>query len=458
MSEPAVHRHPRRHAKAPERAKLPGAAVFAAAASAVDAIARQGCSSEIALASAREHSDRAAVRAVTLGSVRWYLRLQAALAPLLARPPASLQPPLFALLVTAAHQIVYSRTPAQVCVNVAVEATRVLGAARAAGLVNAVLRRFVKERDEILGAVDRDLATRHAHPPWFASELQRDWASQVEAILEGNNQHPPMTLRVDAARGSTAEYLGALDAAHIEAKAVAWRDNAIELMQPIAVRRLPGFEDGLVTVQDAAAQLAAVLVDAREDMRVLDACAAPGGKTGQLLELAPRLRLIAADVDAERLHLLRDTLRRIGRSCQVECEDLTQPSPALRQRRFERILLDAPCSATGVIRRHPDIKLLRRASDLQALAATQLAMLRQALDLLAPGGEILYCTCSVLAVENDRCIEALLAADPRVQVLPIEHGSGLPPDAAYTRHGLQLLPTAAAGCDGFYFARLGLGR
>src|SRR5580698_2281750 len=366
-------------------------AVLVSAARVIAAVVDQGASADAALASVAASADRAAVRAIALGTVRWYLRLLPAVHGLLDRKGGRLAPEVSALLVAAAHQIEYSRNPAQLTVNAAVNAARTLGQVHAAGLVNALLRRFVRERAALLARVDLDPVAAAAHPPWLAAALRRAWPQQAAAVMMANNAHPPMTLRVDVTRTTRDAYLALLREAGIEARASAWAPAAVELAAPVAVTALPNFAQGWVSVQDAGAQLAAVLLDARPGMRVLDACAAPGGKTLHILERAADCTLVAVDADATRLIRVRENLERCGRSAQLLVADMATgraPDGAVAQplgaASFDRILLDAPCSATGVIRRHPDIRLLRRESDIAMFATTQVALLKYAATLLAP--------------------------------------------------------------------------
>jgi 16S rRNA (cytosine967-C5)-methyltransferase len=443
----------------------PRTAVLASAARIIAAVVDQGASADAALAGLAPSAERAAVRAVALGSVRWYLRLLPAVQRLLDRKSGRLAPELSALLVAAAHQIEYSRNPAQLTVNAAVNAARTLGHTRAAGLVNALLRRFVRERESLLAAVDADPVAAAAHPAWLAAALQRAWPEQAAAVMAANNAHPPMTLRVDLTRTDVPAYLALLQAAGIGARA-SWAPTALELEAPVAVGALPHFDEGWVSVQDGGAQLAAALLDAKSAARVLDACAAPGGKTLHILERAPGCELIAADSDPTRLQRVRDNLARCRRHADLVVADLatgrapdgSTPAP-LAAGGFDRILLDAPCSATGVIRRHPDIRLLRRESDLATFAATQLALLEYALTRLVAGGRLLYVTCSVLPQENDEVIGRFVAnRGAQVRVVPpaalLAKAELHVPGALVCLHGVQLLPGGEAGTDGFYYACL----
>ena len=424
-----------------------------------------GRSSDTALAPFEGTPHRAAVRAIALGTLRWYLRLAPAVDSLLTRPKG-LAHELHALLVASAHQIEYSRNAPQLTVHAAVDAARILKEVRATGLVNAVLRRFVSERAVLLGHVDRKPGGRTAHPSWLIKRLESSLPARVCAdLLDANNAHPPMVLRVDLSRRRRDAYLSELASAGIAARPVSWLPSAVYLEEPVAVSALPGFSEGLVSVQDAGAQLAAPLLGARAGMRVLDACAAPGGKTGHLLEHTPDLtELVAVDVDAQRVSRIEENLRRLNRAARVVVADVRQPQSFWDGRPFDRILLDAPCSATGVIRRHPDIKLLRRPDDIPALVAAQLEILRATYGMLAVGGRLLYCTCSVLPDENQQLVERFLASEPSARAVsitptpspePFEAGAPLTvPGTIESGLSLQLVPGAETGTDGFYYACL----
>ncbi len=434
----------------------PGAATLAAAVRAVSAVAHDGRSADVALLEAESRQDRSAVRAIALGTLRWYLRLAPAMASLVARPAADIDPQLRALLITAAHQIEHSRGAPEVSVHLAVDAARALGLQRATGFVNAVLRRFVRERESLLAAVDADTATRHAHAEWFVKSVSSAWPEAAEAIFIANNRHPPMTLRVAPfSADAREEYRRELASLGRSAHAVEWSAEALQLEHAVSVSSLPGFESGRVSVQDAGAQLAAHLLDLSPSQRVLDACAAPGGKTAHILQLQPDIDLLAVDVDGERLALVRGTLERIGVEARVLVRDLSRSDALADEAAFDRILLDAPCSSTGVIRRHPDIKLLRRAEDIEHLARMQRRLLENCLSKLAPQGRLVYATCSVLPDENEQVIRAFIESHPEIEALPWPAGVSLPPGAIQLAYGVQLLPGSAADTDGFYYACLG---
>jgi 16S rRNA (cytosine967-C5)-methyltransferase len=451
-----MKRNPARRAPPPRRARhAPGAETLGHAALAVHAVVYEGRSADAALEAAQERVDRAAVRAIALGTLRWYLRLKPAIAPLVSRPFDELSPRLGALLVTAAHQVEYSRGAPEAQVHLAVDASRVVGEPRASGVVNAVLRRFVAQRAELLAAADADTAQRHAHPRWLVEALASAWGDAADGILVANNLHPPMTLRLDPAQLSAADFLRSWRALGREARGVEWNDSAIVLERPVAVQTLPGFEAGAVSVQDAGAQLAAPLLAAGPGMRVLDACAAPGGKTLHIAQRSPGLaELVGVDDDAARLVRVRENLERGHAQAALITADLRSRPESLAAGHFDRVLVDAPCSATGVIRRHPDIKLLRRAGDIDAFAATQRQILSTTFELLKPGGRLIYCTCSVLPAENEKVVAAFLDAEPRARVADWPEDVVKPPGLLERTVGWQLLPGGGAGTDGFYYASL----
>jgi 16S rRNA (cytosine967-C5)-methyltransferase len=430
------------------------AQILAQAAAAVAGVASAGRSADQTLAGVQA-SLRPAIRAVTLGTLRWYPRL-APLAAALAAERA-LQPALAALLVVALHQLEYSQHPPELTVSAAVDAVRLLRQPHAARLMNALLRRFVRERAALVQAMMGDPAAASAHPAWLLSALRAAWPADWERITVANNAQPPLTLRVDLSRSSLAAYCARLESVGLAAMPLSWLPTALMLQRPVAVERLPGFADGVVSVQDAGAQLACRLLEVQPGERVLDACAAPGGKTGALLEAAA-IDLTAVDIDGQRLERVADNLQRLGRHARLIACDLAGEHPWWDGQRFDRILLDAPCSAVGVIRRHPDIKLLRRPQDIGTLADLQRRLLAQCLLLLQPGGRLVYSTCSVLPAENDAVVEAVLAAVPAAHSVPVASqpllSAMLPPDIRACSHGVQLLPGNAALTDGFYYACL----
>lgn len=413
-----------------------------------------GHSADTALAVFEASPRRAAVRAITLGSIRWYLRLRAAIDRLLSRP-RTLSRDVHALLVTAAHQIEYSRNVPQQTVHAAVDAVRLLRHAHASGLVNAVLRKLVAQREAVFRQVDQDPACRSAHPRWLIDALRAAWPQHFESVLEGNNAHPPLTVRLNPRLRAMEAYLQDLAAAGLGGRRLeglgAAGQTAVQVEPPVPVTALPGFREGWASVQDAGAQLAAPLLEAAPGMRVLDLCAAPGSKTAHLLERCPTLQLWAVDLDPARLARVAETLSRLGLSAHLAAADARDPGSFWDGQPFERILVDAPCSGTGVIRRHPDIKLLRRPEDIAQLAVTQREILQAAFGMLAPGGRLLYSTCSVLPAENEGVLEPFLAEVPQARSVALPLGQ-LPAGVVSGPRGVQLLTGGAAHTDGFYYA------
>jgi 16S rRNA (cytosine967-C5)-methyltransferase len=427
----------------------------AAAVRAVAAVLGAGLTLETALGAEsrgeRGAADRALVQALAYGAIRFGHRLSRVAAAMLPRPFETLAPELQALLLVGLYQLEYARTAAHAAVSTTVEAARHVGAARASGLVNALLRRFQRERTALLVQADATLAGRSSHPEWLVAALERDWPRQAASILAANNEHPPLTLRANARRTTTEALAAELGAAGHETRAVPFAPRALVLGTPVDVRGLPAFVAGRCSVQDVAAQLAAPLLGVGRGARVLDACAAPGGKACHLLEEVPDL----AELVAQRAARIDDNLTRLGLVATVRVADAFDPA-AFDGARFDGILLDAPCSGTGVIRRHPDIKFLRRASDLPALAARQLALLEALWPRLLPRGRLLYASCSVLKAENAAVVAEFLRRTPEA-VDVTESASlavpGLPPLPSMAGPGIALLP-GVAGTDGFYYACL----
>ena len=382
------------------------------------------------------------------GVLRYYPRLTYLAAQLLHKPLKRKDRDVQQLILIGLYQLIYLQVPAHAAVAETVAATRLLGKDWAAGLVNALLRGWQRGADQLLAQADADPVARYAHPPWWLARLQSDWPAHWQAILNANNQRPPMTLRVNAQCGSRNDYAARLQAAGIGAHPAPHAPLALTLEKPVDVAQLPGFGDGAVSVQDAAAQLAAPLLELAPGQRVLDACAAPGGKTAQLLESEPRLQVQALDSDAQRLARVQDTLTRLHLTAELHHGDAARPQDWWDGTVFERILLDAPCSGSGVIRRHPDIKLLRTAQDIVTLAQQQRRLLHALWPLLARGGILLYATCSVLMAENQHNLAEFLAthSDARERVISADWGHAQTP-------GRQQLP-GENGMDGFYYARL----
>jgi 16S rRNA (cytosine967-C5)-methyltransferase len=392
--------------------------------------------------------DRALVAELAYGVCRWYPRLQPLAMGLLSKPPKARDQDILALLMVGLHQLLKLRVPAHAAVGETAGAARALGKDWAVRLINGALRTFQREQNARLAAVDRNPAASRALPGWLYDAIAAAWPAQLDAIANAYRQHPPMTLRVNQRQGDTRAYAARLMAAGSTARPLAAAPDALVLDKPGDVASLPGFAEGAVSVQDAGAQLAAPLLDARPGHRVLDACAAPGGKTAHLLERVDGLDMTAADVDSARLARVTDTLQRLGLHAQVLQADASEPPAAWHERPFDRILLDVPCSATGVIRRHPDIRLLRRADDIITLAERQAVMLDALWPCLKPGGKLLYVTCSILPAENARQIEAFLRRHADARALPLSVAWGHPTGA-----GRQVLP-GEDDMDGFFYALL----
>ena len=424
-----------------------GAEARAAAARALHRVRDRGQSLTRVLQPPQASADQALIQELFYGMLRMLPRLEALAARLLKRPLKKNNRDLDALILLGLYQLLAMHTPAHAAVAATVEASRLLGKPDKAALVNALLRRFLRERESLLAEVDQDPALRWLFPDWLLTRLRADWPDDWEQIVAASNARPPMSLRVNRTRLDREDYAQRLTAAGLAAQPIDGCEMGLMLDQPCPTRDLPGFAEGLVSVQDGGAQLAAQLLDARPGQRVLDACAAPGGKTAAILERAGNdLDLVALDSDENRLQTVRATLDRLGLSAQIVTGDASQTAGDWTTQPFDRVLLDVPCSATGVIRRHPDIKWLKRAEDIPALAAVQARMLDAIWPLLAPGGRLLYATCSLLADENHRQIEAFLARQPQARELPLVIDPGL-----VMPRGRQLLPTPG-GTDGFFYA------
>ncbi|HHH35713.1 MAG TPA: 16S rRNA (cytosine(967)-C(5))-methyltransferase RsmB [Gammaproteobacteria bacterium] len=415
-------------------------------------ILREVCEEGRSLGAAltRHGAGHGLVQELCYGTLRWLPRLQWLLDRLLRRPLKAKDAEVRWLLLAGLYQLLYMRIPPHAAVMETVAATRALEREWLKGLVNGVLRNFLRRREALLAACEEDEAACHAHPPWLIRMLREAWPSRWEAVLAANNQRPPMVLRVNRRMQDRAAYLRRLEEAGLAARPLVHAADGVVLETPVDVHRLPGFAQGAVSVQDGAAQLAAGLLDLRPGLRVLDACAAPGGKTCHLLETEPALaEVVAVDIDPARCARIEENLQRLQLEATVTCGDAAEPGQWWDARPFDRILLDAPCTATGVIRRHPDIKCLRRAGDVERLAAQQARLLRALWPLLKGGGMLLYATCSVLPRENSGQVRAFLAENGDAVPLPMTVAWGLTQPA-----GRQVLP-GEDDMDGFYYACIG---
>lgn len=396
-----------------------------------------------------EDRDRGFTQDLAFGTARWQPRLSALAAKLLQKPFKAADADVEALLLLGLYQLLYSRVPAHAAIGETVGCADKLKKPWAKALLNAVLRRAQRESEALLAELEHDPVVRTAHPRWLQKSLKAFWPQQWEAICAANNAHPPMILRVNRRHNSRDAYLTLLADAGINASACVYSQDGIVLETAGDVRSLPGFAEGWISVQDEAAQLAADLLDLAPGQRVLDACCAPGGKTCHIMEVQPNLAgVVAVDLEAKRLVRVRENLARLGLEAELIAADGRDTATWWDGKPFQRILLDAPCSATGVIRRHPDIKLTRQPDDIAALAVLQGELLDALWPTLEVGGILLYATCSTLPTENTEVIQAFLARTSGARELDIATTAGIKQP-----HGRQLL-AQEGGHDGFYYAKL----
>lgn len=391
--------------------------------------------------------DRALLMALLSEGARWWLRFEPAIDRLLQKSLRHKDPAVHALLVLGLVQLEILELQPYAAVAATVEAVRSLHRPQLSGLVNAVLRRWQRERESLLQQLDASPQTRHAHPAWLVSTLQRDWPAQADAVMAADNVEPPLMLRVNRQRADRDGLRQQWAAAGYEATVHPWLSDALVLPHSTDVTRMPGFKDGLFAVQDGAAQVAADLAELADGMRVLDACAAPGGKACHLLERAD-IDLTALEMDASRAERIRQNLMRLRLNAKIVIGDAGAPNGWWKGAAFDRILIDAPCSATGVMRRRPDVRLHRRESDILAMHEQQRRILSALWPLLAPGGRLIYITCSVLRAENEAIVGELLAAQADAKAVPFELPTG---QAAAV--GWQILP-GDGDLDGMYYAVL----
>lgn len=382
-------------------------------------------------------AQRAALQDLSYGTLRYFGQLDGLLSLLLHKPLSDQR--IRHLLLVALYQLQYTKAASHAVVDHAVRVAQ-MQHVKVSGLVNAILRSFLREQAQLLVQVRQRDEARDNHPHWWIAELQSQYGERAAGILAAGNQHPPMTLRVNQRRVSVADYQQQLEQQGITAAIIS--PQALQLDKPVGVDKLPGFFTGLVSVQDAGAQCAARLLDVQDGMRVLDVCAAPGGKTAHLLELA-NIEMLAVDKEATRLQRVAENLQRLGLAAELKAGDATQPSDWWDGRLFQRILADVPCSASGVVRRHPDIKWLRRHTDIASFAKQQLDILRTMWTLLEPQGKLLYATCSVFQQENEQVVSAFLSEQRNAQRLAVN----LPHNSSG-----QLLPNDKH--DGFFYALL----
>ena len=396
-----------------------------------------------------EDRDRGFTQDLAFGTARWQPRLSALAEKLLQKPFKAADADVEALLLVGLYQLLYTRVPAHAAIGETVGCADKLKKPWAKGLLNAVLRNAQRESETIFAELERDPVVRTAHPRWLQKSLKAFWPEQWEAICAANNAHPPMILRVNRRHHSRDAYLALLGEAGIAATPCVYSRDGIVLEAAADVRSLPGFAEGWISVQDEAAQLAADLLDLAPGQRVLDACCAPGGKTCHILEAEPALAgVVAVDLEAKRLVRVKENLERLGLDAELIAADGRDIDKWWDGKPFQRILLDAPCSATGVIRRHPDIKLTRQPDDIVALAQLQGELLDAMWKALEVGGILLYATCSTLPTENTEVIAAFLERTPGARELDLATAAGIKQP-----HGRQLL-AQQGGHDGFYYAKL----
>ncbi len=382
-------------------------------------------------------NQRAALQDLSYGTLRFYGQLQSILKNLLLKPLSDER--VRYLLLVALYQLMHGKSAQYAVVDHAVRAAQNLNP-RVSGLVNAILRNFLRNQSELLEQSGQSAEGRYSYPQWWVDELHTQYGERSPAILEAGNTHPPLTLRVNKQRSATNEYAVLLAQQNLPARQI--EPGALQLEKPVGVDKLPGFHDGLVSVQDAGAQFAAGLLDVRDGMRVLDACAAPGGKTAHVLEIA-HVEMVALDKDEQRLDRVADNLRRLGLDAKLIVGDAGLPEEWWDGKLFHRILADVPCSASGVVRRHPDIKWLRRRDDIAGFATQQLAILSALWPLLEHDGKLLYATCSVFQQENEQVVTSFLAQQPDARRLPVNL-----PECSKG----QMLPDDQH--DGFFYALL----
>jgi len=358
--------------------------------------------------------DRSLLQELCFGTCRYHPQLSAYVECLVDKPLRAKDSDIQALLLLGLYQLLHTRIPDHAALGETVEVTRFLKKPWATNLVNGVLRQFQRDKSKLDDLVSQNQAFQHNHPAWLEGMLRKSWPAQFADVIAANNSHPPFTLRLNTRRISRSDYLALLaDAGSgIDTQVTPYSPYGITLMQACDPRKLPLFAEGLISVQDEAAQLSGDLLQLSPNLRVLDACCAPGGKTGHLLEIEPSLQVTALDADERRLGRVRENLARLGVSADIRCGDGTQPNDWWDGKPYDRILLDAPCSATGIIRRHPDIKVLRTPDEIAKLAELQAQLLTRLWPLLAPGGVLLYATCSVMPRENVQIIEAFTQCHP----------------------------------------------
>lgn len=393
-------------------------------------------------------NERSLCQQLCYGVVRFHPQLNMISQQLLKKALKAKDGDIAALLLIGLYQLRELRIPPHAAISETVNATKILGKQWSKGLINASLRNYQRQEEDInITLSENDVAT-YAHPEWLIERYQTDWMDHWQKIMEANNQQPPMMLRVNQQQGTRQDYLLKLEQADIGASEIVGCGEGILLDSPCDVYQLPGFTEGAVSVQDGAAQYVAQILDIKDNVRILDACAAPGGKTCHILECEPSNEVVALDISETRLEQITQNTDRLQLNVELIAADAGNVDKWWDGQLFDRILIDAPCSGTGVIRRHPDIKLLRRPEDIDSLAAQQKALLDALWPLLNSGGLLVYTTCSALKQENEQQVEQFLASHPDA----IEQ-KRTPEPATRQNVGYQRLP-GDDGLDGFYYACL----
>lgn len=393
-------------------------------------------------------NDRSLCQQLCYGVIRWQPQLEAISQSLLTKSLRAKDADIAALLLCGIYQLRDMRVPSHAAISETVNACKTLGKPWATGLLNASLRNYQRQHEEIEIEILQQESAQYAHPDWLIQRFKQDWPEQWPAILEANNLQPPMMLRVNKQHGSRQDYLARMAQANIDASAIEFCSEGVLLDTPCDVFQLPGFADGDASVQDGAAQLVAELLDLKPNLRILDACAAPGGKTCHILEQFPDNHMVALDIDPRRLLQIKQNTDRLKLNAELIASDAVDVDNWWDGKLFDRILIDAPCSGTGVIRRHPDIKLLRRPDDIAALAEQQLQLLNKLWPLLKLDGVLIYTTCSALKQENEEQVASFLQHHPQAKENAIS-----PAPAERRSFGYQRLPGDNI-LDGFYYASL----
>ncbi|MCQ1058818.1 16S rRNA (cytosine(967)-C(5))-methyltransferase RsmB [Photobacterium sp. DNB23_23_1] len=418
--------------------------VRAAAAKVIYQVVDQGQSLSTALPAAQQdikERDHALLQEMCYGVLRWLPRLESVTQQLMDKPLKGKQRVFHHLILVGLYQLGYMRIPAHAAVAETVNATKNLKKPQLRGLINAILRNYQRQQESLdQQAISHD-AGRYGHPGWLLKLLKASYPEQIDSITTANNTKAPMWLRVNRQHHSRDAYRALLDEAGIETDIHTEAPDALKLHAPCDVSKLPGFADGWVSVQDAAAQLSVEYLQPQAGELILDCCAAPGGKTAHIMERQPDTQVVAIDCDDNRLKRVHDNLQRLNLTAQVLCADARYPDKWWQGELFDRILLDAPCSATGVIRRHPDIKWLRRADDIAALAQLQSEIVDAMWQQLKPGGTLVYATCSITPQENSEQVKAFLERTTDAELIGSDR----------QQPGRQILP-GEQDMDGFYYA------